>query len=65
LVGGQFIQAGGSSFGGQGGRESARWEYALNELVDRKFVVERGHKGEVFALTHEGWALADTLPDDI
>ncbi|STQ89313.1 hypothetical protein [Iodobacter fluviatilis] len=65
VIGSRFIQAGESSFGGQGGRESARWEYALNELVDRNFVVERGHKGEVFELTHEGWALADTLPDDL
>lgn len=22
---------------------------------------DRGHKGEVFELTHEGWALADEL----
>lgn len=65
VIGGRFIQSGGSSFGGQGGRESARWEYALNELVDCNFVVERGHTGEVFELTHEGWALADTLPDDL
>jgi hypothetical protein len=65
VLGGRFIQAGGTSFGGQGGRESARWEYALNELVDRNFVIERGHKGEVFELTHEGWALADTLSEDL
>jgi len=25
--------------------------------------VERGHKGEVFELTHEGWAFAETLPE--
>lgn len=65
VIGGRFIQAGGTSFGGQGGRESAKWEHALNELVALNFVVERGYKGEVFELTHEGWAVADRLPNDL
>lgn len=64
MIGGRFIQAGGKSFGGGGGRESARWEHALNELLGEGLVVERGHKGEYFELTHEGWALADKLSDD-
>lgn len=63
VVGGRFIQAGGKTFGGEGGRESAKWEHALNELVNSKYVVERGRKGEVFELTHEGWALADEIPE--
>jgi len=61
VIGGRFIQAGGQSFGGERGRESARWEHALNELLNQDLVVARGHKGEVFELTHEGWALADEL----
>jgi len=65
VIGGRFIQAGGSTFGGQGGRESARWEQALNELVERNLIVARSYKGEVFELTHEGWSLADSLPDDL
>jgi len=59
VMGGRFIQAGGQSFGGERSRESARWEHALNELLSQDLVVARGHKGEVFELTHKGWALAD------
>lgn len=65
VIGGRFIQAGGASFGGQGGRESAKWEHALNELVALNLVVARGYKGEVFELTHEGWAVVDRLPNDL
>jgi hypothetical protein len=65
VIGGRFIQAGGASFGGQGGRESAKWEHALNELVALNLVVARGYKGEFFELTHEGWAVADKLPNDL
>jgi len=60
-MGGRFIQAGGQFFGGERGRESARWEHALNELLNHNLVVARGHKGEVFELTHEGWVIADEL----
>lgn len=65
VIGGRFIQAGGSTFGGQGGRDSAKWEYALNELVTLQLVIERGYKGELFELTHEGWSIADRLSNDL
>jgi hypothetical protein len=58
VIGGRFIQAGGQTFGGGRGRESAKWEHALNELLNERLVVERGYKGEFFELTHEGWNLA-------
>jgi hypothetical protein len=64
-IGGRFIQAGGASFGGQGGRENAKWEHALNELLALNLIIARGYKGEVFELTHEGWAVADTIPSDL
>lgn len=60
-MGGRVIQAGGESFGGERGRESAKWEHALLELVNEGLVVARGQKGEVFELSHAGWAVADTL----
>ena len=60
-IGGRVIQAGGESFGGERGRESAKWEAALNELEIEGLVVGRGYKGEVYELTHEGWAVADAL----
>jgi len=60
-LGGHDIQAGGETFGGTYGRESARWENALNELVELGLVIDRGYKGEVFELTHQGWLVADEL----
>jgi hypothetical protein len=60
-LGGRFIQAGGQSFGEGRGRESARWEAALNELEKEGLVIGRGYKGEIYELTHEGWAVADAL----
>ncbi|WP_026224140.1 hypothetical protein [Marinobacter gelidimuriae] len=60
-LGGRIIQAGGESYGGGHGREAAKWEAALNELESEGLVVGRGYKGEVFELTHEGWAVADAL----
>lgn len=61
MLGGRVIQAGGESFGGERGREAAKWEAALNQLESEGLVVARGYKGEVFELTHEGWAVADYL----
>lgn len=61
FMGGRVIQAGGESFGGDRGRESAKWEGALEELLDADLVVARGFKDEAFELTHEGWKVADTL----
>lgn len=60
-IGGRFIQAGGQSFGETYGRESAKWDAALRELERNALVVARGFKGEIFELTHEGWAAADAL----
>ena len=60
-LGGHRIQAGAETFGHQYGRESARWEHALAELVSVGLVVARGYKGEVFELTHLGWKVADEL----
>lgn len=57
------VSAAGVDFGGGSLREAAKWENALNELLDAGFVVERGYKGEVFELTHQGWNLADDLED--
>lgn len=48
---------------GGGGREYARWEHALEELVAQAFVRPEGREKQVFALTHMGWELADTLPE--
>jgi len=60
-VGGRVIQAGGQQFGGERGREAAKWENALNELIENDLVVARGYKDQVFELTHYGWSVADAL----
>lgn len=56
---GRTIQAGGEVFSGKLNRENAKWEYALEQLITERLVIERGYKGEVFELTHEGWVIAD------
>jgi hypothetical protein len=58
---GVVIMAGGESFGGEGPKESALWQEALNELVREKLVEPKGYKGEMFALTHLGWTSSDSL----
>ena len=42
-------------------REVAKWEAALEELVQKDLLVERGHKGEVFEVTNLGYQIADMI----
>jgi hypothetical protein len=42
-------------------REVVKWESSLNELVDRKLLVARGHKGEIFEITNLGYQIADMI----
>lgn len=42
-------------------RTIAAWEAALNELLDEDLIQDRGHKGEVFAVTHAGYQFADEI----
>ncbi|URM14688.1 hypothetical protein KLJ63_03615 [Vibrio splendidus] len=42
-------------------REVARWEAALNSLVDEKFVEAVGYKGQLFRVTHSGYEYVDQL----
>lgn len=60
-MGGRIIQAGGKQFGGERGREAAKWENALSELLNEDLAIGRGYKDQVFELTHKGWAAADTF----
>jgi hypothetical protein len=61
LLGGTEIHAGHQTYGGGSARAAAKWEYALNELVQLGLVVARGSKDQVFELTHKGWELIDAL----
>lgn len=42
-------------------KEFAKWEGAINELQSYDLIVDRGYKGEVFAVTREGFELAETI----
>lgn len=61
FISGRVIQAGKKQYGQENSKDSSRWEAALNELLDAKLIEVRGHKGEVFTLTHTGWQMAEIL----
>jgi hypothetical protein len=61
VIGSRVILAGGQSFGADSGREYARWEAALEELIVEGLVVERGYQGQMYELTHRGWTVAEGL----
>lgn len=42
-------------------RTEARWEAAVRQLTDLRFLQDVGHKGEVFAVTGDGYEMADHL----
>jgi hypothetical protein len=46
---------------GNSPRIEAAYREAVKELVNRGLLEDRGGKGEVFAVTHGGWSLADVL----
>ena len=60
-IGDRAIQAGKSSFGSKDQKLFVKYEAALDQLVERDFVKDLGHKGEVFEITHKGWGLVETL----
>jgi hypothetical protein len=61
-LGGATLQTNGRNFLSDGtAREKAKWEAALNYLVDEGLVDGVGYKGEMFRVTHSGYQLADQL----
>lgn len=60
-IGGINIQAGTLSHKGLKGKEAAKWENVLKELVEERLVIPNGYKGEVFKLTLMGWQVAELL----
>lgn len=60
-LGGTHVQAGRESFGDNSPRDTARWTGAVEELVERGFLADRGHKGEVFAVTNAGFEYAEEM----
>lgn len=42
-------------------REVAKWESALQELINNNLLIERGHKGEIFEISALGYQIADMI----
>jgi hypothetical protein len=63
-MGGMSIQANTRMLNSPGDpRSEALWDNALKALVDADLLEPRGHKNEVFAVTHIGYRLVDQLND--
>lgn len=61
-LGGQAIQTNDRNFVNSGDRRSvARWEAAIEELLEHGFFTPRGTKGEIFEITDKGYKYSDYL----
>lgn len=62
FIGGFQIQTNGKQFVEPGdARSRAAWEGAIESLCREGLLDERGHKGEIFQVTDEGYRVADLL----
>jgi len=46
-------------------RETARWERAIQELLDTGLLQSRGQKNEVFAVTDQGYRIAELVKEQL
>jgi len=61
-MGGTDLQTNGKNLiEDQSRRVVAKWESALQLLLDEDLVIERGYKGEIFEITERGFQVADSL----
>jgi hypothetical protein len=61
-IGGTAIQTNGKNLiPSNERREVAKWEHALEQLILKGLVGDRGHKGEVFGITNLGYQVADMI----
>lgn len=61
-IGGTDLQTNGKNIIPSSERRTiAKWEQALNELINQGLVVSRGRKGEVFELSNLGYQVADMI----
>jgi len=62
LRGGLMVQTNGKNMvEAQDARTVARWDGAIKELCERRLLEDCSYKGEVFAVTSEGYKFADML----
>jgi hypothetical protein len=63
--GGKTIQIGGKQMiPDQSSRAVALWVGGVEDLQRRRYIVDIGHKGEIFQVTREGYEAADSLSDE-
>jgi hypothetical protein len=61
-IGGTAIQTNGKNIiPSEERREVAKWEQALEELLQKALIVARGHKGEMFEVSNLGYQVADMI----
>lgn len=61
-IGGKNIRTNGKNlFTSSDRREVAKWEDALEQLKTNNLVIDRSHKGDVFAITNYGYQIADMI----
>jgi hypothetical protein len=58
---GRSINIGNNAYGKESARDFSRYEEGLEQLIELQYVKERGHKGEIFELTNQGWKVGNTL----
>ena len=59
---GKSLQTNGKSFGAGGDpRAIARWEYALEQLVEEGLVDDKDMPGEIYTVTHHGYEIVKLL----
>lgn len=62
VIGGTHVQVNGKDMvAGNERREVAKWEAAIEELVNNQLLTAVGHKGEIFELTNLGYQVADMI----
>lgn len=62
LIGGTHVQVNGKNMvANNERREVAKWEGAIQELVNKQLVTATGHKGEIFEITNLGYQVADMI----
>lgn len=60
--GAEMIQTNGKSLTpDEDPRTIARWVGGMEDLQRRRYIQSRGHKGEIFDVTREGYQAADAL----
>jgi hypothetical protein len=62
FIGGFGIQTNGKKFNEDNSpRERAKWDDAINELLQGGLVESRGYKGEIYEITSKGFEVADSI----